>query len=242
MGISIRFKSDNFTSLYKSYEELINLKNFNEIIYINCVNNNISLIPVLPTELQKFYCSDNHLDKLPKLPNTITHMTCYNNNLTKLPELPESLITLSCEKNNIFSLPSLPKNLKHLYCYNNKLDVLPILPQSLRSLYCYNNYIKVLPEYINNITYLYCNNNLLNNIPYTAKYIKIIRHKKNPIEKRLKKYFDNDIDKYLYFQTKVLTIFVNKIENWFLEIKYNPQYKYCKNRLKKEYDELYNDY
>ena len=31
------------------------------------------------------------------------------------------------------------------------------------------------------------------------------------------------------------------IGEWFLECKYNPKYKYCKDRLIKEYEELYGD-
>ena len=30
------------------------------------------------------------------------------------------------------------------------------------------------------------------------------------------------------------------IENWFLKCKYNPKYKYCRNFIKKGYDECYN--
>lgn len=33
----------------------------------------------------------------------------------------------------------------------------------------------------------------------------------------------------------------NKIGNWFLNIKYDPSYKYCRDRLNKEYNELYNN-
>jgi len=34
--------------------------------------------------------------------------------------------------------------------------------------------------------------------------------------------------------------FTNKIGNWFLDCKYNPKYSYCRKRLMKEYEELYN--
>jgi hypothetical protein len=33
--------------------------------------------------------------------------------------------------------------------------------------------------------------------------------------------------------------FANKISEWFLECKYNPKYKYCKDRLNDEYDILF---
>ena len=35
--------------------------------------------------------------------------------------------------------------------------------------------------------------------------------------------------------------YVLKIEEWFLDCKYNPKYKYCKDRLLKEYKELYEE-
>ena len=40
-------------------------------------------------------------------------------------------------------------------------------------------------------------------------------------------------------ENKMKKKFINKIENWFLECKYNPNYLYCRKRLMKEYGELY---
>ena len=34
---------------------------------------------------------------------------------------------------------------------------------------------------------------------------------------------------------------VDKISNWYLEVTYNPKYLYCRNKVKKNYDELYNE-
>jgi len=34
---------------------------------------------------------------------------------------------------------------------------------------------------------------------------------------------------------------VKKIELWFLECKYNPKYKYCKNRILEDYQEMYDE-
>ena len=38
---------------------------------------------------------------------------------------------------------------------------------------------------------------------------------------------------------KVNQTFSNKIGEWFLECKYNPKYKYCRDRVDKEYNELF---
>ncbi len=35
------------------------------------------------------------------------------------------------------------------------------------------------------------------------------------------------MDKYIEYEKKCLKKFISKIENWFLECKYNPKYKYC---------------
>jgi hypothetical protein len=61
----------------------------------------------------------------------------------------------------------------------------------------------------------------------------------NPIHNFIKQKFDDDWKKYNKWQIQYRKKFANKIGNWFLECKYNPQYKYCQNRLNHEYDQLY---
>ena len=142
MTITIKF-NDNIEHTYNSFNEITKLDDYNEIIYINCWNNN--------------------LRELPQLPNSLTHLYCAYNNLKELPELPNSL------------------------------------------------------------EYLYCRN--------------------NPIFKYIEKYFNNDWDQYREFQHKIynitMKVFANKIGEWYLECKYNPEYKACKKRLKLEFDEMY---
>ena len=36
-----------------------------------------------------------------------------------------------------------------------------------------------------------------------------------------------------------MKVFANKIGDWYLECKYNPKYKYCKDRINKEYEEAF---
>jgi len=62
----------------------------------------------------------------------------------------------------------------------------------------------------------------------------------NPIFNHIIKYFDGNRKIYNKHHHVMERKFVEKIENWFLECKYNPKYLYCRKRLIKEYEELYN--
>ena len=142
MTITIKF-NDNIKHEYNSFDQITQLDNYDEIIYINWHNNKLS------------------------------------------------------------SLPQLPNSLEILHCFNNNLSSLPKLPNSLKILYCYND----------------------------------------PIYNYIAKYFNNDWEKYREFQHKIhnmtMKVFANKIGEWYLECKYNPEYKYCKDRINKEYEEAF---
>ena len=61
-----------------------------------------------------------------------------------------------------------------------------------------------------------------------------IKYEANPIYDFIRDRYNGDINIYFYELKNV-----KKIEEWFLEIKYNPNYKYCKDRLNKEYSDLF---
>ena len=82
MPITIKF-NDNVKHQYDSFNEITQLDNYDEIIYIHC------------------YCNKN-LTYLPKLPNSLTHLYCWYNKLTCLPKLPNSLIYLNYNNNPIY--------------------------------------------------------------------------------------------------------------------------------------------
>ena len=54
----------------------------------------------------------------------------------------------------------------------------------------------------------------------------------NPVYNYIENNYNDDFHNYF----KITNIFVNKIGSWFLECKYNPKYKYCRDRLDKEYE------
>ena len=101
--------------------------------------------------------------------------------------------------------------------------------EDIIKLYCSNNQITSLSlNMMINLEYLDCSNNQitnLDNLPYNLKKLDCYN---NPIYHLIKNYFDDDFKKYSIWRKKFLKKFIFKIEDWFLECKYNPKYKYCK--------------
>ena len=216
--IIIKF-SDNIPHRYKSFDKILKLDNYNDIIYLDCSCNNLSGLSNLPKLLEDLNCSNNNLSSLPKLPNSLKILWCNYNKISDLPNLPSSLIELHCTNNNLFSLPELSNSLIKLQCGNNNLSSLPKLPNSLTNLRCTYNNLSSLPELPNSITFInYCH---------------------NPIYIYIYKYFNDNYIEYNEYQKKMKKVFAIKIGDWFLECRYNPKYKYCRKRLMKEYEECY---
>ena len=205
---------NKYTELqYYSFEELLKLENYNDITFIVCSNMNLTELPELPSNLTHLHCEYNKLTKLPKLPNGLINLYCNNNKLSKLPELPNKLYRLDCENNELINLPQIPNSVKELNCNSNRLLTLPILTEDF--------------EYY----HLKCLNNPVDD--FIWKYFKPLAIGK--YKKRLNR------PRYLYnmWNREWQQKFVRKIENWFLECKYNPKYKFCRKRLILEYEELY---
>jgi Leucine-rich repeat (LRR) protein len=95
MPIYVKYNLEewNYYVKYNSFEEI---KNYEQVVDINCSNNLLNLLPKLPNSLKEFYCYNNQLTSLPKLPNSLQILHCSNNSLTSLPKLPNSLQKLYC--------------------------------------------------------------------------------------------------------------------------------------------------
>jgi len=99
MTITIKF-SDNIRHGYGSFEEILKLDNYNDIVYIACYANYLYNLPKLPDSLKDLYCSYNNLSRLPELPVSLILINCAYNKIANLPELPNSLIQMYCSSNN----------------------------------------------------------------------------------------------------------------------------------------------
>jgi len=216
MRFVVKFNNDSAIHVFQCQSTLMKLPNYHDITYLKCTHIYLCYLHgPLPNSLKYFNCSYNRLSCLPELPSNLLSLNCEGNLLTKLPKLPDKLDTLLCGKNSLSYLPDLPDSLLELYCESNKLIYLPNLPKRI-----YEEYEFVFPMIYNGVYYY--------------------DFKNNPISDLIIQYFNRNIQKYKIWKTNMDAKFVRKIEDWYLECKYNPEYKYCQNRIKNEYNELYN--
>jgi len=183
--ITIKYSLEGNDVECTNFIEIQQLSDYDNIVYINCSNNNLTELPSnLPESLDELHCSYNKLTELPsKLPESLQELDCSNNNLTSLPpNLPESLYKLYCRNNNLTSLPSnLPESLQILECSSNKITSLPPnLPESLKILWCSNNKLTSLPinlHELRNLTYVYYINNEIEYIPpQTTRFLNRLKN------------------------------------------------------------------
>jgi hypothetical protein len=217
--ITIKGEYDIETSV-NSFDELLEFIDYDFISEINCSNNNLTFLPKLPVYLVTLYCSNNNLSLLPKLPPFLECLECSNNKLTSLPALPKTLMRLYTADNTLSELPVIPLKLRILHCSNNKLSKLPHIPGKVSTLNCINNNITDLPDMPENIYYLLYINNPISDFIYT--------------------YFKGHHRLYFDWKDSYKKKYVSKLSDWFLECKYNPKYKYCRDRINAEYNELIN--
>jgi Leucine-rich repeat (LRR) protein len=168
-----------FNSSYIS--DLTGVEYFDSAIELNCNNNQLTNLPVLPGSLKKLNCSYNQMTNISALPNSLTLLDCYKNQLSGLPLLPDSLKTLRCDYNQLTSLPILPNFLQTLRCDHNQLSNLPNLPSSLQTLDCYYNQLTSLPLLPIALQTLQCNYNQLSSLPSLPNVLKILSCYNNPI-------------------------------------------------------------
>ena len=213
-----------------------------EVLYCNC--NCIKSLPKnLPPNLKLLYIENNQLTKLSNLPDSIEHLSANHNKLIEINNWPKSLNTASLSFNNIKNLPDeFPPDLETFTCIKNKLKFIPKLPNSMQYISVACNKIKALPENIEAIYFEACfGHNQINDIPYDLDLSINYHLYGNPIGRKIYRYFGGCMDDYMDFKKKMLTLYANKIGEWFLKCKYDPQYKYCRNQVMKQYTEIFKE-
>ncbi len=223
-----------------SFAEIISLDNYDDIIEINC---------------SYLYKSAEKITNIPKLPKKLTKLNCSNSLLEELPELPKSLVSLECYNSRLKRLPNeLPKDLKYINVNNNNIRYLPLCLLKechINNLSKYNINCSSRHRYWLG-TQCACHLSFHNGkSKYKGKcrcgysmylYFSLIISC-NPVHKKIMKGLGRDKFnmKSYKFLLKEDKYAVCEIENWFLECKYNPKYKYCRDRLNEEFSELYNE-
>jgi uncharacterized repeat protein (TIGR01451 family) len=136
----------------QNISDLTGIQYFNILTNLNCRNNQLTNISVLPITLQQLNCNSNLLSILPQLPNSLLGLSCDSNSITNLPILPNALFSLTCSNNQLSLLPILPNSITALNCSNNQISMLPPIP-FVMSLFLINNNnftcLNFLPQLVN---------------------------------------------------------------------------------------------
>lgn len=149
----------------KNIVSLAGLQGFTSLQTFWAVDNQIPVLPTLPTNLISLGMRGNLLTTVSSLPNGLTLLDLDRNPVTSLPTLPSSLTQLWVQGCQLSSLPALPSGLTLLYCTNNQLTALPTLPNSLTKIECRGNQLTSLPALPNSLTELICYANLITSLP-----------------------------------------------------------------------------
>ncbi|MEO8147617.1 MAG: T9SS type A sorting domain-containing protein [Bacteroidia bacterium] len=147
--------------------DLEGVQYFDNLSVLECSDNPLSNLPILPVSLTYLFCNNDQLTSIPYLPSFITNLYCSNNLITLLPSLPPNLVELACSGNKLSGLPALPSSLQSLACgFSDSLSSFPVLPNSLRTLYCDYCPILALPSSLpDSLRIFICEHSQLYNLP-----------------------------------------------------------------------------
>lgn len=263
-GSLVDYRSEN----KKKYNKIHRIKIEHEIPDDPLLS--IEMTKKLPYGLTYFTCIGVEITQLPDvLPSNLVSLIIGNSSIEYLPELPESLINFSFSHNlKLKKINKFPPNLSRIKIFNTIIAELPPIPDSVTVIAIEATPISKLHNVPRNIDYLRLSNTNINELPLSViwcnRYINANILKKGrslaiyalncplfnktsdkyyPIQCAIHiMYIRNYIHHYIKYDLEpVVKKSVKKIEDWFLECKYNPKYKYCKKRLMNECEELYDD-
>jgi hypothetical protein len=185
----------DYKVIIKNKCDELNLIELNEnILTIDCSNNNIQKIINFPSKLKELICIYNNIKYFENLPNTLRYLDCWSNPIENLDYLPNSLLVLRCS-NCILPLNNLPNSLLELECETclinlSTLSTLPnlkylkivncssennsyqLIPKNISKLIIDNSPIKINLDVIpTNLYYFYCNKENIVNLIYNSKTI-----------------------------------------------------------------------
>lgn len=231
--------SDTYLLKYKSITPPYNLIEF------RCNNCHICELKKLPKKLEILICSFNNLTDI-HIPSTLRILNCSHNKVKNIDGLSKSNIEiLDCAYNNFNNISGLPETLRILDLTNNvKYNNLTIdrFPDGLQILDLRGNHSHDMPNIPANILLILTwMDNLNVNGNNILKYIKKCSRNIYAYSPYYKIYDYNDFNITNY--KKIIKIWnsVQIIGEWYLNIRYNPKYKYCRKKLTEEYNTLYSN-
>jgi uncharacterized repeat protein (TIGR01451 family) len=158
---------------------------FKSLRNLNCNNNKISIIPILPDSIYYLGVGSNLITSLPAhLPDSLQTLELTYSKITTLGKLPDNLLNLYANNCGLESVLEFPKKLKEIQLVNDSLTVLPELPDSLEFLLVINNKLTHLPSLLSKskLKLLLASNNQITSIPNTPSSLKTLSIENNKIE------------------------------------------------------------
>lgn len=201
-------------------------------------------LPKLPDTLKVLYCEDNLIKILPKLPLSMTHLYAECNSIEHCEDeiFPPNLHIIFLGYNKLKTIPKYHDNEFSIISFNdNSLTEIPKLPKINNFAvidFSGNEEIKEFPK----IPVSYnCNISIddtnIERLPLHDPKLVIFNYERTPLKNFLEEEY-KPMNMYMKDEKEKYDA-VKKIEIWFLKCKYNPEYKYCKNRLNKEYEKMF---
>jgi len=160
------------------------LQYFYDLINLNCVANNLSTLPELPSQIEYINCQWNQIDTLPNFPESLKNFDGRHNLITVVPELPNTMEVLRVCFNEVTTIPELPDSLKILFCAYNyeQLTYLPDFPDHLEEVLCFDNEIEQISDIPESMYKFMMQNNSITQIPNIPEGVNILNLSNNPIE------------------------------------------------------------
>jgi Leucine-rich repeat (LRR) protein len=230
--------------------ELPDLRRFNKLKELDIVNNNITGILDITSNvtdnLMRLSCFNNQITEIKNLPSKLERLDCSQNLLSKLDNLPSDLKYLNISFNNFSILPNLPNTLKTLHCHNNQLKNISSLPNELHNFTCFNNQIEEIYSLPDSLDFIYCGNNLLKDLPNIPDKLSLLNFDNNQI-KRLSMNINPNLTIYcennpILFDNINECIQFNKFRKTYYVHKYGRRLeKYFLNFIKKRKMDFHNE-
>lgn len=231
-----------------------------------CSYNSIYEFPEFPNTLEELECVKCKLVTLPKLEH-LSNLNTLNidcNDLLRIPKLPTSIKILFCGRNKLTDLPDLPLDIEHYNFKDNNIKKMSkmmalfakykLTRDKERFYHFSKNMIRLYtPNYTNINRSIHKNVNVDDdNFVYLFNMFD-----ENPLIYTMMQYRDNldnfyeeefvNVDKLMEYYKQDPTNLsayysaVKRIENWFLECKFNPDYGYCQRRVQNEFNESFSN-
>lgn len=210
-------------------------------------NLGLTEFPDLPVTLEVLDIQENKLETLPKLPPNLTHLYGECNKLDTIEDevFPVSLHTIMLGNNRLTKIPKLScPHYKYIAFDSNDLSEIPELPistnpnESITIDFSGNREITKFPKIPKGYKYsINIEGTKIAKMPLFDPKLVYFEYKNTPFADYLKKEY-NPLKRYMK-DLKRDTDAVNKIAEWYLDCKWNPKYKKCRDKLKREYDEVF---